>query len=635
MRNVKIILIVVLVLTLGVLLFACGKESETTLAQKANSEKVELNVAVMSDTHYLSYDLIGDYKYASFAGKVADSKTNELSNAIIKTAFDNVINAGYEALIITGDLCDDHATQNHEEMSALIKSVEDRGLKVFVVPGNHDVAPDGHIGYRYTADGKEKVENLQDTSQGIVESFKNYYKDFGYDEAVAVSGLSYVAKLKDGYRLLVIDNCSEDLSDTTFDFIESQLSEAKSAGDKVIAAYHKPINNIFGGITDTLGLNVHATTPGSEKLTELLAGKVEIALAGHNHANDAVTLKSSEGKTFTEVMTSSLSQCANCYREMKFTKNFVKSEVVQIKSVKEEYLPSYLSADDKAAVLSDFNGYSKGRIAYYGKSLVNGLNISQILKDVIFVTTPAPEGFDEVANGITDFINRPLYGENSYAEFFKSYGATFPVSDFKTLYDAVAAVGEHVFYGGESQKDGVALNVVKAAIKGVIAYVYSSDLFDRLEDIGGNISNRTEKVKGFCEDLLISGKLDLYGSGIVNSVLKFEKINEELSDNLVIRSMLGIPSSLKYKTQAEFSKTVSSLISVADGIETFKSLNLAKYFESETAGESTTYTGTVYWDKVVDEVLLGKILYSFIEDSDMPDCNFVVRPSDCKWEKIN
>lgn len=632
MKKAKTILLILLVLTLVFALAACG-DKDLSLKEKADSEKVELKVAVMSDTHYLSYDLVGDYAYESFAGKVADSKTNELSNAIIQTAFDNAVEGDYEALIITGDLCDDHAVQNHEEMSALIKTVEERGLEVFVVPGNHDVAPEGHRGYRYTGSGKVDVENLQDTAEGIVESFKNYYYEFGYSEALAVSGLSYVAKLKDGYRLLVIDNCSGDLDDTAFSFIETQLSEAKAAGDKVIAAYHKPINNIFGAITDTLGLEVHATTPGSDRLTELLAGNVEVAIAGHNHANDAVTLESSDG-IFTEVMTSSVSQCANCYREMEFTKNYVKSEVVQIKSLKEEYLPTYLSTEDKAAVLADFNAYSKGRIAYYGKSLVSGLNIAKILKDVIFVTTPAPANFDEIVNGIIDFINRPLYGENSYQEFFAKYGATFPTSDYKDLYDVIAKIGENVFYGGENQKNSVELNLLKAAIKGVVAYVYSSEFFDCLSDIYGEIIGRAEKVNDFCKALLIDGELDLYNSGIVNSVLRFEKIAAKLSENSIIRSTLSIPKSMCYKSEAEFSKTISALLKLVNGIEKFKSFELDKYFESKTEDEVTTYTGVIHLDKLMDELLFGQIVRSFVLDYDFPDCNFVLRPSDGKWQKL-
>lgn len=637
MRKIGFVLIVTLILILSLTLVACDKNGgkEKSLCEKFQAEKIELNVAVMSDTHYLSPSLVGDYAYESFGEKMSDAKTYEIAVAIIRSALDKVSDGGYDALIITGDLCDNHAVQNHEEMSALLKTYAgEKGLKIFVVPGNHDVAPEGYYGYKYTASGKEKVESLQDTEKGIVQSFKDYYYDFGYNVAIATHGLSYVAKLGDGYRLLAIDNCSEDLSDETLAFIDEQLAAAEKAGDKVVAAQHKPINNMFGSITDILGKSHSAITANAEKLTNTLAGRVEILFSGHNHANDAVDLKSESGKTLVEAMTGSISQSANCYKNYKFTKNYVKSQTLRLEKLNADYLPNYLSAADREAVLSDFNGYATKRIGIFAKHEVDELNLVQTLEKVIFGAEEVPAAADECIKEIVAFLDKPLYGNDSIESFFKEYAVDFPESKYATVYEAAAKVGENIFYGGENQKDGVELKVVELAFVGIVAKIYASELFDNLDSIGGNIKGRAEKCDDVVKTLLKSGRIDLYKSGLINAVLKFKKINSLLSENTVLRATVAIPKSLKYTSVSQLSKTIEALISTAKGLAMLGNIDLSDCFETAVDdGGNRIYSGVLNVRTLLhDKVFLG-IAKSFVVDSDVPDRDFVLSPSNGKWEK--
>lgn len=637
MRKIGFVLIVTLILILSLTLVACDKNGgkEKSLCEKFQAEKIELNVAVMSDTHYLSPSLVGDYAYESFGEKMSDAKTYEIAVAIIRSALDKVSDGGYDALIITGDLCDNHAVQNHAEMSALLKTYADeKGLKIFVVPGNHDVAPEGYYGYKYTSSGKEKVESLQDTAKGIVQSFKDYYYDFGYNGAIATHGLSYVAKLGDGYRLLSIDNCSEDLSAETLAFIDEQLDAAKKAGDKVIAAQHKPINNMFGAITDIMGKTHSAITANANELTNLLAGRVEILLSGHNHANDTVALTGEDGKTLVEAMTGSLSQSANCYKNYKFTKNYVKSQTLRLEKLNADYLPNYLSAADKASVINDFNGYATKRVGDFARQKVDELNLVQTIGKVILGAEEVPAAANECIKEIVAFLNKPLYGNDSIESFFKKYEAEFPQSGYATVYEAAAKVGENIFYGGENQKDGVELKVVELAFIGIVAKIYASELFDNLDSIGGNIKDRAEKCDDVVKTLLKSGRIDLYGSGLINSVLKFKKINSLLSENAVLRATVAIPKSLKYTSVSQLSKTIEALISVAKGLAILGNIDLSDCFESAVDdGGNRIYSGVLNVRTLLhDKVFLG-IAKSFVVDSDVPDRDFVLSPSNGKWEK--
>ena len=636
MRKIGFVLIVTLILILSLTLVACDKNGdEKSLYEMFGKEKVKLNIAVMSDTHYLSPSLVGDYAYESFGEKMSDAKTYEIAVAIIRSALDKVSDGGYDALIITGDLCDNHAVQNHAEMSALLKTYADeKGLKIFVVPGNHDVAPEGYYGYKYTSSGKEKVESLQDTAKGIVQSFKDYYYDFGYNGAIATHGLSYVAKLDNGYRLLSIDNCSEDLSGETLAFIDEQLDAAKKAGDKVIAAQHKPINNMFGAITDIMGKTHSAITANANELTNLLAGRVEILLSGHNHANDTVALTGEDGKTLVEAMTGSLSQSANCYKNYKFTKNYVKSQTLRLEKLNADYLPNYLSAADKASVINDFNGYATKRVGDFARQKVDELNLVQTIGKVIFGAEEVPAAANECIKEIVAFLNKPLYGNDSIESFFKKYEAEFPQSGYATVYEAAAKVGENIFYGGENQKDGVELKVVELAFIGIVAKIYASELFDNLDSIGGNIKGRAEKCDDVVKTLLKSGKIDLYGSGLINAVLKFKKINSLLSENAVLRATVAIPKSLKYTSVSQLSKTIEALISVAKGLAMLGNIDLSDCFETAVDdGGNRIYSGVLNLKTLLhDKVFLG-IAKSFVVDSDVPDRDFVLSPSNGKWEK--
>ena len=636
MRKIGFVLIVTLILILSLTLVACDKNGdEKSLYEMFGKEKVKLNIAVMSDTHYLSPSLVGDYAYESFGEKMSDAKTYEIAVAIIRSALDKVSDGGYDALIITGDLCDNHAVQNHAEMSALLKTYADeKGLKIFVVPGNHDVAPEGYYGYKYTSSEKEKVESLQDTEKGIVQSFKDYYYDFGYNGAIATHGLSYVAKLGDGYRLLSIDNCSEDLSDETLAFIDEQLDAAKKAGDKVIAAQHKPINNMFGAITDIMGKTHSAITANANELTNLLAGRVEILLSGHNHANDTVALTGEDGKTLVEAMTGSLSQSANCYKNYKFTKNYVKSQTLRLEKLNADYLPNYLSAADKASVINDFNGYATKRVGDFARQKVDELNLVQTIGKVIFGAEEVPAAANDCIKEIVAFLNKPLYGNDSIEAFFKKYEAEFPQSGYANVYEAAAKVGENIFYGGENQKDGVELKVVELAFIGIVAKIYASELFDNLDSIGGNIKGRAEKCDDVVKTLLKSGKIDLYGSGLINSVLKFKKINSLLSENAVLRATVAIPKSLKYTSVSQLSKTIEALISVAKGLAMLGNIDLSDCFETTVDdGGNRIYSGVLNLKTLLhDKVFLG-IAKSFVVDSDVPDRDFVLSPSNGKWEK--
>ena len=605
------ILICILAFTLSCVLIACDGE-------ESGREKTEYKVAVMSDLHYFSPELIGDYSYDSIQGKLNDAKTYEISRAMIMSALDEVVSGGYNAVIITGDLCDDHAVQSHTELAEIFASVEERGVDVFVVPGNHDVdgSGTGYQGVKYTESGIEQVEDFYDTPS-ITESFKNIYVSFGYDKARASLGLTYVADLTDNLRLLAIDNCSTEFSLATVEFIKQQLVIAKSDGVRVIAAMHKPIYDIFDEVSMIVDTS-SAVTDYADELEEALTGNVSLLLVGHNHATDAVT-HSSGDKTLLEVMTVSLTQSTNSYRVLEFSENHIYGSVKKLSAVKEEYLPSYLTAADKSLILSDYFQYSKARVKRFVTSRVKGIDLSAKISDIVFGET-APDGFDEVAKDIERFVFSPFKGEGSYAEFTASYGYTFPDNGYGDIFDLITDIALKVFDGGENLKGTKQMQTLSAAVKAVFAYVYSTDFFGYVSDVYGVANPDGAKVISL---LFQSDRLNLLSSSLVDALLHFDAVTDMLnssSSSLIKILKAYLPKDGRFDSTEE----VNVFLSLIPVLELMFDVDLDKYFEKTTNDGYASYTGTVDFDGFVSAFIFDGAVKSFVTDFDFPDRTFEI-----------
>lgn len=605
------ILICILVFVLSLALAACDGKEESR-------EKTEYKVAVMSDLHYFSPELIGDYSYDSIQSKLNDAKTYEISRAMIMSALDEVVSGGYNAVIITGDLCDDHALQSHTELAEIFASVEERGVDVFVVPGNHDVdgSGTGYQGVKYTESGIEQVEDFYDTPS-ITESFKNIYLSFGYDKARASLGLTYVADLTDKLRLLAIDNCSTEFSLATVEFIKQQLAIAKQDGVRVIAAMHKPIYDIFDEVSMFIDTS-SAVTDYADELEDALKGNVSLLLVGHNHANDAVTHSSGEDELY-EIMTVSLTQSTNSYRVLEFSKNYIYGSVKKLGTIKAEYLPDYLTAADKSLILSDYSEYSKARVNRFVTARVKGIDLSSKISDIVFGES-IPEGFDAVAKDIEQFVFSPFKGEGSYAEFMKSYGYDFPDNGYGDIFDLMTDIALKVFDGGENLKGTKQMQTLSAAIKAVFAYVYSTDFFDYLSDAYKVTRPDSNKVISL---LLQSDKLNLLSSSLVDALLHFDAVTDILntsSSSLVKILKAYLPKDGRFDSTEE----LNVFLSLIPVLELMFDVDLDKYFEEQTDGEYTSYTGVVDFDGFVSAFLFDGAVKSFVTDFDFPDRTFKI-----------
>ena len=224
-----------------------------------------LRIAVASDLHFAP-DNTG--KKANL-GAVAYNP--ELIDALLCDAADQ----GAELMLLTGDIVNLGRREHHEALAEKLRAAEKDGLSIFVLPGNHDLAP---ITQR---------------------EFAGIYADFGFDDAYRQdrASLSYCVMREDlcvlmmdtaGYDRSAIDlpdapNRTDDeafLSETTLQWAEEMLAEAQQRELPVLCAGHFNILTAEGRDPSRSGLYLENADRFAALLREY---SVPLYLSGHLH----------------------------------------------------------------------------------------------------------------------------------------------------------------------------------------------------------------------------------------------------------------------------------------------------------------------------------------------------------------
>ena len=255
--------VLLLCVFLQVLVWPVPARAETEAAGSGNAEASTLRIAVASDLH-LDPDNVDHSQGTEVVYNM------ELVDALLWDARQQ----GAKMLLLTGDLVNGGKPQRHEAQAEKLRQAEQEGLPVYVLPGNHDLAPVGQT------------------------EFASYYKDFGYAEACSRDpvSLSYCV-IRDGIMLLMMDTAGYSLgaidlpgaearssnapffSEQTLQWAEGCLQDAQKKGLTVLAAGHY---NLLPEISRQPGSGY--CIENGERFTELLkAYQVPLYLSGHMH----------------------------------------------------------------------------------------------------------------------------------------------------------------------------------------------------------------------------------------------------------------------------------------------------------------------------------------------------------------
>ena len=432
-RLLSLLLAVVLVFTLTVPVLAADKPQD-----------MNLRIAVMSDLHYLSPDMIADTEDFEHAFN-SDRKLLKESSSVLHEMLERVRADKPDILLVSGDLTKDGEQECHAALAKQLQQLQQDvpGLKIYVINGNHDIRNYNAKNFN-TADGKAVPATRTEP-----EDFKRIY-DFVYSDPTVLAtftpaegnkagGLSYVARPVEGLTVIAMDTCrySSDNTSNGDDehetsgaisadlekWVIEQTAAAKARGDLVIGLEHHGLVPHFDVQPTILPMYL---VNGYERIAQEYADAgMSVVFTGHMHAVDIAAMTTAAGNTFYDIETGSALTYPCPVRFVDLRRSTVGGETNTYMSVstKTHIGPIHYTdpATGVAYVIDDLTEYARefgfttdmlktvaGDFvkSFFGKYLPNDTwpvtkiiaNIDQIIDDVAAV--PIAEG-----NNLLDFAN--------------------------------------------------------------------------------------------------------------------------------------------------------------------------------------------------------------------------------------
>lgn len=221
------------------LLTGCSSTSAASSGETNEPESSPVKLMVATDLHYLSPSLTDNGERFQAVMAAGDSKVTEYSEEIVDTLMKKAKEEKPDALIISGDLTFNGELISLNELKDKFTALEENGIPVLVIPGNHDI----DYPYAYGYDGADyyPVENISQSE------FSSLMGAFGYDDVKMrdSSSFSYCTQVTDYLWLLFLDANTEadpgELSKETMAFAEDVLKQAAAGGATVIPVTHQNV----------------------------------------------------------------------------------------------------------------------------------------------------------------------------------------------------------------------------------------------------------------------------------------------------------------------------------------------------------------------------------------------------------
>lgn len=262
---------------------------------------------VMSDMHVLDRSLFDDT--SDFEG---NPRLVEKSAELFDLAIQRIEEENPALLFIPGDMTNEGEKVSHEYVSAKLNALVAKGIKVLVIPGNHDVSNPNASSFL-----SGSSVNVPSVS---AEEFESIYASCGYEDAIEKFGLSYLAYPCDGLAVLCLDSRKPDTSTThysegglteeTLTWAEKMARLARLQGRAVIGMMHHPVMEHFDGHAQLAPTYIANQSSGYPALTDvqkrLVNAGIGVMFTGHYHLQ-SVQHEVIEDKELWDVMTGSLS----------------------------------------------------------------------------------------------------------------------------------------------------------------------------------------------------------------------------------------------------------------------------------------------------------------------------------------
>ncbi len=275
---------------------------ESLPEQSQAPEEGTARIVIATDIHYLARDLTDMQKSYEYTADHGDGKVMKYIWEITDAFIEEVKAEKPDVVILEGDLTYNGERESHIELAAKLESIEEAGISVIVIPGNHDI--NNPEACRFEGESIISTESISS------QEFEEIYDEFGYSEAVSrdPASLSYMYQINDKTRALMLDSCQYDpknlvggmIKDDTYNWIEEQMEEAWNLGMNVIPVAHHNL------LDESEVYLQNCTIEHSEQLIDQLESwEVPLFLSGHLHVQHYK--RSHDDTGIYEIVTGSLS----------------------------------------------------------------------------------------------------------------------------------------------------------------------------------------------------------------------------------------------------------------------------------------------------------------------------------------
>lgn len=278
---------------------------------KRGNKLESLSFYLVTDTHYYdtSFSAIGPaYERRSRT----DQKCVAETAAVIDAGFAQIAaDKDTNIILIPGDLVYRGEYKSHIGFRDRLYKLKEQGKRIYLITARHDYGgnPVEFVGEEEIPVDEMKREDLRD-----------YYRDFGFDEAISEhkKSMSYVVQLQPGYRLLAL-NCDGDckdfrgLWDDQMQWALDEIKKAHEAGDYIFAMTHYPLlpfSPVMNFIDDA------KLTDWEKRANEFADAGMNLIFTGHMHAQALTQYKTKKGNTITDIQTGCFVGCPCAYRRV-------------------------------------------------------------------------------------------------------------------------------------------------------------------------------------------------------------------------------------------------------------------------------------------------------------------------------
>lgn len=260
----------------------------------------KLRIMIASDLHFISPLLTDHGEYFTRLTQQADGKVMRWSEELMDAFVYTVLKERPDALVLTGDLTFNGARQSHIDLAAKLSEIQNAGIPVLVLPGNHDLNSENAA--RFAANTFERVQSIN------AAEFEQIYGNYGFSSALSKDSesSSFVWECAPGLRFLMLDvngtKAPNRAPASTLRWLEQQLRQAQRDGSRILAFSHQNL------LPHSMFIDGYVIENSNKILDLYEKNEVWVNFTGHLHLQHIA-----EQHSFREIATSALSIAPNQY----------------------------------------------------------------------------------------------------------------------------------------------------------------------------------------------------------------------------------------------------------------------------------------------------------------------------------